>query len=100
MYKIDKSKKNVKLVNAGNIEGLRCSTKKGKTTIVSSELKANYAKKQACNFIIDITNSEMMMDEAIKRIKTIYTNQKRNWVEKIILKKGDFTKVYVKEKTD
>ena len=40
------------------------------------------------------------MDEAIKRIKTIYTNQKRNWVEKIILKKGDFTKVYVKEKTD
>ena len=65
---------------------------------IDSNIKAK--KKQACNFIIDITNSEMMMDEAIKRIKTIYTNQKRNWVEKIILKKGDFTKVYVKEKTD
>lgn len=65
---------------------------------IDSNIKAK--KKQACNFIIDITNSEMMMDEAIKQIKTIYTNQKRNWVEKIILKKGDFTKVYVKEKTD
>ena len=46
MYKIYKNKKNVKLVNAGNIEGLKCNTKKGKATIVSSELKANYAKKQ------------------------------------------------------
>ena len=50
MYKIDKNKKNVKLVNVGNIEGLKCNTKKGKATIVSSELKACY--KKIYNFLI------------------------------------------------
>lgn len=67
----------------------------GKHTI-DSNIKNR--KKQASNFIIDITKSEMSFSEAIKQIKTIFISKDRKWVDKIILKKRGLTKVYVKEK--
>ena len=46
MYKINKNNKSNKVIKSGTIKGLDCKTKKGSVTIISDELKSNYAKKQ------------------------------------------------------
>lgn len=52
-------------------------------------------KNQAHNFIIDITNSEMTKEEAIKQIQKNYKNL--DWLDKVILKKDDeLVKIYKK----
>lgn len=46
-------------------------------------------KEQARSFIIDISKTPMDIDEAYSKIDRIYFNRHRNWVENIILIKGD-----------
>jgi len=72
-------------------------TGNGKHTI-DSNIKAK--KKQACNFIIDITNSKMLLSEANRQICLIFKSKERIWLEKIILKKNNYAKVYTREKAD
>lgn len=55
-------------------------TGNGKHTI-DSNIKAK--KKQACNFIIDITNSKMLLSEANRQIKIILISRDRNWIKKL-----------------
>lgn len=62
-------------------------TGNGKHTI-DSNIKAK--KKQACNFIIDITNSKMLLSEANRQICLIFKSKERIWLEKIILKKNNY----------
>ena len=79
----------------GEYWDLKEITGNGKHTI-DSNIKGK--KKQAHNFIIDITNSEMSLSEAIKQIKIILLSEDRKWVNKIILKKCNYVKVFVKQK--
>ena len=72
-------------------------TGNGKHTI-DSNIKAK--KKQASNFIIDITNSKMLLSEANRQICLIFKSKERIWLEKIILKKSNYAKVYTREKAD
>lgn len=46
MYKLKNDKTSNKIKSIGKIKGLKCNTKKGSVTIISAELKSNYAKKQ------------------------------------------------------
>lgn len=46
-------------------------------------------KEQARSFIIDVSKTPMDIDEAYSKINRIYFNRHRNWVENIILIKGD-----------
>nr|MBP3259052.1 hypothetical protein [Bacilli bacterium] len=46
------------------------------------------SKEQSKNFIIDISNSKLTINEAKYQIKNIYNNAARKWINKIILKKG------------
>lgn len=46
-------------------------------------------KEQARSFIIDVSKTPMGIDEAYSKINRIYFNRHRNWVENIILIKGD-----------
>lgn len=46
-------------------------------------------KEQARSFIIDVSKTLMDIDEAYSKINRIYFNRHRNWVENIILIKGD-----------
>lgn len=46
-------------------------------------------KEQARSFIIDVSKTPMDIDEAYSKIDRIYFNRHRNWVENIILVKGD-----------
>lgn len=46
-------------------------------------------KEQARSFIIDVSKTLMDIDEAYSKIDRIYFNRHRNWVENIILIKGD-----------
>lgn len=52
-------------------------------------------KEQANNFIIDITESKINIEEAIRQIQSIYNSKHYQWVDKIFLLKGDkFLKIY------
>lgn len=46
-------------------------------------------KEQARSFIIDVSKTLMDIDEAYSKIDRIYFNRHRNWVENIILIRGD-----------
>lgn len=46
-------------------------------------------KEQARSFIIDVSKTPMDIDEVYSKINRIYFNRHRNWVENIILIKGD-----------
>ena len=55
----------------------------------------NGKKKQANNFIIDISYSKMTTEDAIKNIKIIYSSRYRYWVNKIMLiKHNKLIKIY------
>ena len=47
------------------------------------------SKEQSHNFIIDITNSTMLIQNIVVQIKKIFdkTNTNRSWVNKVIIKK-------------
>ncbi len=44
-------------------------------------------KRQAENFIFDITNSEIEKDNLFKQLKKIYSSDSTKWVSKVIVKK-------------
>ena len=46
-------------------------------------------KGQANNFVIDITNSKISLEDGIERLNKIYKDPKRYYVNKIILRKGE-----------
>lgn len=69
-------------------------TGNGKNTI-DSLLKKQ--KNQSLNFIIDLSNTKMPVQEAIRQIEKVYKKKDRRWIEKIILKnKEDLIKIYKK----
>lgn len=69
-------------------------TGNGKNTI-DSLLKKQ--KNQSLNFIIDLSNTKMPVQEAIWQIEKVYKKKDRRWIEKIILKnKEDLIKIYKK----
>ena len=52
-------------------------------------------KEQSNNFIIDITNAKLNIEEAQKQIQVIYNSKHYNWVDKILLiKNNEIIKVY------
>lgn len=61
--------------------------------VIEGNLKGK--KKQANNFIIDITKSELSKEEVEKQIKSIYNSMRYSWVDKIfIIKEDSIIKVY------
>lgn len=64
---------------------LKSITGDGKHTLDSSIKKK---KNQANNFILDITNSKIPKEEAIRQLDLIFKSRDRNWINKIILKKN------------
>lgn len=42
-------------------------------------------RRQADNFIFDISNTEINKEEAIRQIRSIYNSDHRKWVQKLIL---------------
>lgn len=59
---------------------------------------AIYKKKsQSDNFIFDITNSKLNMDDAIKQVEKIYKRPDTKFVKRIIIKKSQKFKVFLKK---
>ena len=59
--------------------------------------RLNNTRKQASNYIIDISKSSMSNRTAISQIKNIYNSKNRSWIQKIILK-GKNKKIYIFQK--
>lgn len=55
--------------------------------VIQGNLKGK--EKQANNFVIDISKSEMETIEAIEQIRSIYKSKHYTWVDKILLIKGE-----------
>lgn len=61
--------------------------------VIQGNLKGK--QKQADNFIIDITKSEINIEEAIKQIENIYSSKHFLWLDRIVLLKGkELLKIY------
>lgn len=61
--------------------------------VIQGNLKGK--QKQADNFVIDITKSEMSIDEAIRQIENIYNSKHFLWLDRIILLKDkEFLKMF------
>ena len=61
--------------------------------VIQGNLKGK--QKQANNFIIDITKSEMSIEEAVRQVANIYNSKHFLWLDRIILLKNKkFIKVY------
>lgn len=61
--------------------------------VIQGNLKGK--QKQADNFVIDITKSEMSIDEAIRQIENIYNSKHFLWLDRIILLKDkEFLKIF------
>lgn len=65
----------------------------GKNTLYDA---LSHQKRQANNFIFDISNTEMFVAEAIRQINVIYTSQHRKWVDKILLIRNNTILKYYK----
>lgn len=50
--------------------------------------RLNGSKRQARNFILDITENKLSDDDICKQIEKIYNAFNRNWINKIILYRG------------
>ncbi len=88
------------LPNIGEKDGIQCAdylfknefwdlkelTGNGKRTL---EDAIKNKKKQASNFIIDISNSKMTKNELLNQALKIYGGKSLRWVDKFILKKDD-----------
>lgn len=71
---------------------LKSLTENNKNTIYNTIHKQ---KKQAENFIVDISKNGMSLTEAEKQIESIYNSRHTEWVKKIILIKDDkLLKIY------
>lgn len=58
-------------------------------------------KRQANNFIFDISNTKMNKEEAIRQIRNIYLSRNRRWVQMLILiENKEILKIYRKIKVD
>lgn len=61
--------------------------------VIQGNLKGK--QKQADNFIIDITKSEINIEEAVKQIENIYSSKHFLWLDRIVLLKNkEFLKIY------
>lgn len=61
--------------------------------VIQGNLKGK--QKQADNFIIDITKSEINIEEAVKQIENIYSSKHFLWLDRIVLLKDkEFLKIY------
>lgn len=61
--------------------------------VIQGNLKGK--QKQADNFVIDITKSNMSTDEAIRQVENIYNSKHFLWLDRIILLKDkEFLKIY------
>lgn len=74
-YIIDNDKYDLKEINEG-----------GKNTLDNAIAKS---RKQATNFVFDITNAKLSEEETYSQIERIYESQFRKWVEKIIVIKNN-----------
>lgn len=61
-------------------------TGKGKYVIEGNIKKK---ERQSNNFIIDITNSELEIEEVERQIKSIYISKRYLWVDKLLIAKND-----------
>lgn len=74
---------------------LKTISSSGKFTI---DNRINKSKNQTNNYIIDISNNNLTNEEIIKQIIMIYNSPKRNWVNKIILKRhNDVISIFVRK---
>ena len=72
------------------------TTGKGKRTIEDLVKKQS---RQAHNFIIDITNSKLTMDEITYQIKKLFTSKTTNFIEIVIVKRKDeVVAIYAKKR--
>lgn len=56
-------------------------------------------RRQANNFIIDISKNSLPVEEIIRQVKKIYNSSRRNWVNTIIIKKDDnLIDIYTRKK--
>ena len=61
--------------------------------VIQGNLKGK--QNQADNFVIDITESKLETNEAIKQIQSIYNSKHYLWIDRIILiKDKEFLKIY------
>lgn len=65
----------------------------GKNTLDSAIKKK---RNQSCNFIFDVSYSKINIRECEKQINNIFNNNKRKWLNKIIIKNKKEVKVYKK----
>lgn len=66
----------------------------GKNTLDNSIRKQ---EKQSSNFIFDLTNATMNIDNVIQQVQNIYNSEHRYWVNKIILIENDnILKIYTR----
>lgn len=72
---------------------LKKITGNGKHTLDSAIKKK---KSQSKNFIFDITDSEMKMKEVSKQVQRIMASKDRQWINKVLVKKGKIVKAYKK----
>lgn len=55
-------------------------------------------QKQANNFIIDITNAGIDMQEAIRQIENIYNTKRYEWVDRLfLLNNSEFLKIFKRQ---
>ena len=74
---------------------LKTLTENNKNTIYNALHKQ---KRQANNFIIDISINEMSQDEAEKQINDVYNSRHTEWIKKIVLVKDDkILKIYLRK---
>lgn len=67
----------------------------GKHTLDSAIKKK---RSQANNFILDLSNSEMVKEEALRQLELIFKSKDRKWLEKVILKRDEEVIVILKHK--
>lgn len=72
----------------------------GTSNIVIDNLLKN-KRKQANNFIIDITNNSLPIKEIIRQVREIYNSPSRDWIKTIIIKKNDkIVSIYTKNESN
>ncbi len=65
--------------------------------VIEGNLKKK--KKQANNFIIDLTNTKIEFKEVERQIESIYISRRYLWIDKIVIIKGNnIEKVYKRNK--
>lgn len=71
---------------------LKCPTGRGKNLIYGLIVKK---RKQADNFVIDISDCPLSVEEIKMQIKSMYSSPRVGFLEKVVLmKKGEVLKVY------